>query len=64
MTSRTLIVTLGLALTLLACGKVGPPVRRREVPATDSVPSSTSTPATSESAGDEAENGESEEEPQ
>ncbi len=59
MTPRCLIATLGLALTPLACGKVGPPVRTQGVPATVSVPS-----ATSELVGGEAENGESEEEPQ
>ncbi len=52
MTPRRLIAILSLALPLLACGKVGPPVRTREVPV-----------ATSEGAGGEAENGESEEEP-
>ncbi len=59
MTLRCLIAILGLALTLLACGKVGPPVRTHEGPALGSVPS-----ATSELVGGEAENGESEEEPQ
>ena len=61
MTPRRLIASLGLALTLLGCGKVGPPVRTREVPALGSVPSATS--ATSELAGGETENRESEEEP-
>lgn len=65
MTPRRLIASLGLALTLLGCGKVGPPVRTREVPALGSVPSATSAPsATSELAGGETENRESEEEPQ
>ncbi len=67
MTPRRLIASLGLALTLLGCGKVGPPVRTREVPALGSVPSATSAPsapsATSELAGGETENRESEEEP-
>ena len=64
MTPRRLIAILSLALPLLACGKVGPPVRTREVPALGSVPSTTSVPlATSEGAGGEAENGESKEEP-
>lgn len=61
MTPRRLIASLSLALTLLGCGKVGPPVRTREVPALGSVPSATSTP--SELAGGETENRESEEEP-
>jgi len=56
-TPRRLIASLGLALTLLGCGKVGPPVRTREVPALGSVPS-----ATSELAGGETENRQSEEE--